>query len=253
MQPSDQVDKYIDVRNASTGAAVTGLVTGDFTFAAWHTPYGGASATWTHAAVVSELGAGRYRIRLTLPSTGGNWVFYVTHATHIVTPGGWEDELEIVDQAAIAALIARPVVRVQGSGTLGEVATLPDIIAYRKAIITLSIVDGTGAAVHLATDYTNWKVGFRSVTTQSGGAPRLDAVHGTPTGFGLVVDDSGLAVITIPDDLTIFGAITEGATPVDDITIQMEVTAEAPAGQTVSIVAPSSLRIKKRAEGSGAP
>jgi ribosome biogenesis GTPase A len=49
---------------------------------------------------------------------------------------------------------------------------------------------------------------------------------------------------------TIFNALTEGATPTERLTIDMEVTAENPSGQTVSIVAPSPLTIKKRAEGS---
>lgn len=251
MQPANQLDKDFYV-SSNAGVAVTGLVTANFAFTAWHTPYGGATATWSHATVVSELGSGWYRARLTLPSTAGQWLFGITHATHIVTPFAWEDELEVADLASVAALVARPVVRVQGNGTLGEPADLPTLIAYRKAVIVISIVDGTGAPVALASGYTNWAVGFRSLTTQSGGAPRLDAVHGTPTGFGLVVDDSGMLTITIPDDLSIFGAITEGAVPVDEITIQMEVVADSPSGQTVPIVAPSSLRIKKRAHGSGA-
>jgi hypothetical protein len=250
MQPADQLEKTFYV-SSTAGAAVTGLVTGNFTVTAWHTPYGGTTATWTHGTVVSELGSGWYRARLTLPATAGQYVYGLTHASHIVTPFAWEDELEIMDQAAIAALVARPVVRVQGSGTLGETATLPDLIAFRKAVITISIVDVDNDPVALATDYTTWAVGFRSTTTQSGGAPRLDAVHGTPTGFGLVVDDAGLITITIPDDLSIFSAITEGTTPVDEITIQMEIVADKPSGQTVTIVAPSTLRIKKRAHGSG--
>jgi len=252
MQPADQLDKDFYVVS-SAGAAVTGLVTANFTITAWHTPYGGSTATWSHGLVVSELGSGWYRARLTLPATAGQYVYGLTHASHIVTPFAWEDELEIMDQAAIAALVARPVVRVQGSGNLGETATLPDQNAIRKAVITLSIVDVDNDPVALATDYTTWAVGFRSTTTQSGGAPRLDAVHGTPTGFGLVVDDAGLITITIPDDLSIFSAITEGATPVDSVEVDMEVVGDSPSGQTISIVAPSRFRILKRAHGSGSP
>ncbi len=248
MQPAEQIDKYFEVRDSS-GAAVTGLVTANFAFVAWHTPYGGANATWTHGSVVSEIGAGRYRVRFALPPAAGSWVFYPTHATHVVTPYGWEDELQVMDTDAVAGLIARPVVRVSGDGTLGEPATLPTLIAYRKAIITIGVLDNNDDPFDF-TGYTSWAVGFRSATTQSGGAPRLDAIHGTPAGFGLAVS-SGLITITIPDDLTIFGALTEGVTPTEEVTIEMEVVADNPSGQTVSIVAPSDLRIRKRAHGSG--
>lgn len=249
MQPADQLDKDFKVLDPSD-APVTGLVTGSFVITAWHTPYGGSTATWSHGLVVSELGSGWYRARLTLPSTAGQWVLTIAHATHTVIPSGWEDELQNYDADAIASLVARPVVRVQGGGTLGSTVSLPEIIAYRKSIITVAILDDTGAPLNLA-GYTNWAVGFRSQSTQSGAAPRLDATHGSPTGFSLVVS-TGLVTITLPDDLTgVFGAITEGATPVDSITIDMELVADNPSGQTISIIAPSPLRIKKRAYGSG--
>lgn len=248
MQPADQLDKDFYV-SSSAGAAVTGLVTGDFTITAWHTPYGGSTATWSHGLVVSELGSGWYRARLTLPSTAGQWTLSIAHATHIVTPFGWADELENYDADAMAALVARPIVRVMGSGTLGEVAALPTLINKRKSIITLAIVDENGDPAPIDVGYSSWKVGFRSQTDQTATPPKLDAIHGTPTGFSLVVI-AGLVTITIPDDCTIFGALTEGATPTDQVTIDMEVTAENPAGQTVSIVAPSPLTIRKRVEGS---
>ncbi len=252
MQPADQVDKQIYVTN-SAGAAVTGLVTGNFTFVAWHTPYGGTGATWTHAAAISELGSGWYNVRFTLPATAGTWSFRVVHATNDVTPWGWSDDLGNYDLDAIAALVARPVVRVQGSGTLGEaIGDLPVLVAYRKAIITIGVLDENGDPAPINVGYTSWAVGFRSLTTQNGGAPRLDATHGSPTGFSLVIA-AGTITITIPDDLTIFGALTEGATPSDEVTISMEVVADNPSGQTVSIVAPSNLRIVKRAHGSGTP
>jgi hypothetical protein len=60
--------------NTTCVVAVTGLATGNFTITAWHTPYGGATATWSHGLVVSELGSGWYRARLTLPSTAGQWL-----------------------------------------------------------------------------------------------------------------------------------------------------------------------------------
>jgi hypothetical protein len=250
MQPGDSVDHYFEVRTPA-GVAVTGLVTADFTFTAWHTPYGGTSASWTHGAAVTELAAGRYRVRFALPATAGAWGFYLTHATHIVTPVGWEDELETYDLDAIAAIVAKPVVRLQGSGTLGEAAAVPDLIAFRKAILTLSVLDGNGDPYDF-TGWANFAVGFRSPSTQSGGAPRLDAVHGTPTGFAMVVS-AGLITLTIPDDLSIFSAITEGATPVDSVEVDMEVVGDSPSGQTISIVAPSRFRILKRAHGSGSP
>ena len=250
MQPAGQLDKTFYVQSAA-GAAVTGLVTGDFTVTAWATPYGGSTATWPHGFTVSELGSGWYRGRFTLPASAGQWSLVPAHATHLVTPFGWEDELENYDRDAIASLVARPIVRVRGSGTLGEaVPDLPTLVAYRKAVITLSVVDDDGDPAPIDVDYTNWAVGFRSKTTQSGGAPRLDATHGNPTGFSLVIA-AGLITITIPDDLTIFGALTEGATPTEEVTITMEVVADNPSGQTVSIIAPSNLRIVKRAHGSG--
>jgi hypothetical protein len=248
MQPADQLDKDFYV-SSSAGAAVTGLVTGNFTVTAWHTPYGGSTATWSHGLVVSELGSGWYHARLTLPATAGQWTLSIAHATHIVTPFGWADELENYDLDGMAALVARPIVRVQGSGTLGEVAALPTLINKRKAIITLAIVDENGDPAPINVGYLNWKVGFRSQTDQTATPPKLDAVHGTPTGFSLVVI-AGLVTITIPDDCSIFGALTEGATPTELVTIDMEVTAENPSGQTVSIVAPSPLVIRKRVEGS---
>lgn len=250
MQPGESVDHYFEVRTTA-GAAVTGLVTGDFTVAVWHTPYGGSSASWTHGAAVTELGSGRYRVRFALPATAGSWALYLTHASHLVSPGGWADELQAYDLDAIASLVAKPVVRLQGSGTLGEAAAVPDLVAYRKAILTLSVLDGNGDPYDF-TSWTNFAVGFRSPTTQSGGAPRLDAVHGTPTGFSLVVS-AGLVTITIPDDLSIFGAITEGATPAESVDVDMEVVGDNPSGQTISIIAPSRFRIIKRAHGSGSP
>lgn len=253
MQPGDPLDKDFYV-STPAGAAATGLVTANFTFTAWHTPYGGTTATWSHGTVVSELGGGWYRARLTLPSTAGQWVFSIAHATNTVTPFGWEDELEVADLASIAAMIARPTVRVTGDGTIGDTVTLDDIVAWRKSVIQLSFVDGNGDPVHLASDYTNWSVGFSATDTQTGGAPRLDCVNTSPTGFGLVPDDSGLLTITIPDDLSgLFDGITEGAAPDADLVVLMEVTAEAPSNQTISMVAPSQLRILKRVVGSPAP
>lgn len=253
MRPSDLNPRPFYVCDSS-GAPVTGLVTGSFTYRAIRTPPGGSPAAWTHSTTVVEIGSGWYVAIPTMPSMACNWLYQVIHATHIVTPFAWEDELEAWDRDAIASLIAKPIVRVQGQGTVGQPVALDPIYAYRKAVIVIGVVDADGDPAPLTTDYASgsWKVGFRSQTTQSGAAPRLDAVDGTPAGFGLLIAD-GSIIITIPDDLSIFGAMTEGASPTDQMTIDMEVTAEQPAGQTCSVVAPSALTIKKRAEGSGAP
>lgn len=247
MQPDEPLDKVFYVAT-SAGVAVLGLVTGDFTVTAWHTPAGGSTATWTHGLVVSELGTGWYRARFTLPAAG-QWFLQVAHATHVVTPWGWEDQLQNYDADAIAALVASPVVTVLGSGTLGGVAALPTIICKRKAVIVLAVVDENGDPAPIDVGYTSWKVGFRNQADQSLTPPKLDAIHGTPTDFGLVIT-AGLITITIPDNCSIFTPMVEGVSPTDQMTLDMEVTAEQPAGQTVAIVAPSPLIITKRAEGS---
>ncbi len=256
-QPGDSVDHVFDVRT-SAGVAVTGLVTGDFTFTAERRTTSGTWGTFSHAAVVTELGFGKYGLRFSLPTIAcQRWALWIAHTTYIVSVSGWEDELESADLASIAALVNRPVVRVRGSGTLGATAVLPAIVAWRESIIVITIEHADGSPVHLDSDYVYWTVGFRNQRDQTSASdPHLDAIHGTPTGFGIVPDDSGLLTITIPDDCSdLFDAIGEGITPDPSVTVDMEVTAVfgGTGGEIVSIIAPSPLTIRKRAVGSGAP
>ncbi len=100
MQPGDIVRPVVTVKNATTGAVVTGLVTADFAV----DYYLDATAP-TAVFTVTEIGGGRYRPNLTLPGTAGWMNIFITSPGRIVENGRLQGDLEAQDLDSLFAVV----------------------------------------------------------------------------------------------------------------------------------------------------
>jgi hypothetical protein len=253
-RPGDTIRRYLRIED-NAGAGVTGLTIAALTVTAGKWNDGsGSPASHSPSAALTEVGLGVYWLSYTLPNAAGSFYVQVlpVSASHHPHVRGWEDVVEANDIDSVGSLVARPVVTVGNSGTLGQVTPI-SIPSKRRAVLTFAILDQNGDPIDMTggVTYTNFKVGFRSQTDMTATPPKLDAVHGTPTGFGIVTSD-GLVVVTIPMACTIFNVLAEGASPETSETINYEITAEvvgtSPA-ERIAVVASSPLTITRREEG----
>jgi hypothetical protein len=255
MQPSGSVTKIIR-RLTAAGVASTGKVTGDFTFTAYHKPNGGATATYTHGSVITELASGYYDWTYSAPSTAGQYGIDCVAAsgTDVVYNVMESGELESNDLDSIYAIVARPIVTVSGQGTIGQITPLT-LVNKRYREVIFQFVDDAGTNINMTTgvNYTAYTFGVRDRTDDTLTPPKVDAVNGTTTtGFTYVIAGSDGAIsVKIPEDATFF-TLTEGASSSDILELRYELTGDligATSGCTVSLVQSSPLYLVPRKVG----
>ena len=250
--PGEIVGKRLRVVNAA-GTGVTGLLISDFTITSYYRQKGGSWTSYSAGAALTSLGSGLYGITYALPSVPAQYFVQIipTSASNYASVEAWEDEAESNDLDALYGLVARPLVTISGQGTIGQIKDVT-ITNKRHWLLTYGFADQNGNPIDMTigTTYTNYKVGFRAVKDQTLTPPKLDAIHGTPTGFAIT---AGLGVInvTIPMNCSIFGALTEGASVADSVIIKYEITGElvAAASERVALVQSSSMTLSRREEG----
>ena len=145
MQPGEVVYPVVTI-----AAGTTGLVTANFAVA-----YYLGTTTPTSVFTITEIGAGRYRVNLTLPGTAGWLNVFITAAGHIVENGRLQGEIEVQDTDSLFAVIVRPLSQLAGASALASEVTL-NLNAYRYKALTVSVVDQDGAAINLS-GFNNWK------------------------------------------------------------------------------------------------
>ncbi len=251
-QPGEIVGKRLRVVNAA-GTGVTGLLISDFTVTSYYRPKGGSWTSYSAGAALTSLGSGLYGITYALPSVPAQYFVQIipNSSSNFASVEAWEDEAEAQDLDAMYGLVARPIVTVSGQGTVGQIKDVT-ITSHRNWILTYGFADQTGTPIDMTsgTVYANYKVGFRGVKDQTATPPKLDAIHGTPAGFG-ITGGLGFLTVTIPMGCTIFNALPEGASVADSIVIKYEITGErvAAAGERVALVASSNMTLTRREEG----
>lgn len=167
MLPGDVEYVVVTIKN-SAGAAVTGLVTANFTV-----DYYLGATTPTSVFTVTEISGGRYRVALTLPGTTGYFSVFITQSTNTVENGRYHGELEDADADSIYSAVIRPQSQLAGTSALASEVTI-NINARRYKALTVSVVDQAGAVVDLS-GFNNWrwnvwdKTHTGSVYTQSTG------------------------------------------------------------------------------------
>lgn len=254
MQPGNGVTKYLR-RLTAAGAASTGKVLADFTIAGYHKPTGGAAASYSHASTITELASGYYAWAYTLPSTAGCYGLDIVAAsgTDSVDVVPINDELENADLDAIAASVNRPIVGLSGSGTIGQVTPITNMVNKRYRELTFTFVDAAGVAVDMTT-YTAITFGVRSKTDQTLAPPKIDAINGTVTAASTYVITAALGsiVVKVPEDATFF-VLPEGASVTDSMELEYELTGDVggTATKTVSLVSSSPMTLIRREVGAG--
>lgn len=184
MQPGNVSYVVVTVKNTTTGAAVTGLVTAGFTV-----DYYLSGTTPVSVFSVSEISAGRYRVLLTMPSTVGYLSVFVTAAGYTVENGRWHVELEDQDLDSIYGVVVRPLSQLAGASELASEVTL-SMNARRYKELTVSVVDGAGTAINLS-GYTNWRF---SVWDRA----HTGAVYSLTT--GIAGSAAGIVTWSVPED-----------------------------------------------------
>lgn len=238
VQPADTLSKLFLVTDAA-GAAVTGLtLASNFTFTAWSKTYGGSWATYSSSPTVTEIGSGYYSVDWSSPSNAGWWAAKISanSASHFLDENKWQGEMENQDGDSIFGSVARPIVRVTGSGTLGQITSL-ELIADRYASRTWTFVDANGDPVDVSSDYSNYALSVRSEDQTT---TVWDGTNGSPLAFGLTASSNALTA-TFPEDATFFSAIATGAT--QPVKLFYEITGDlgGDTAKTVALVQSSPL------------
>lgn len=195
--PGERVYKMIRVRDAS-GAAVTGLVLGDFTIEAYTVAYGATTlATYTHSGAITEIGGGRYQFDFLLPPNAGYWNVRIYHATHTVFNQIWEDETENRDRDKLFGTLARPTATLSNTTQLGaEIALTLVARRYRQFTVT---VTANGSAIDLS-GYNNFRMCARlpnGTKAWESGPKGGNQV----TGWDCTGDSDGVLTVTMPEDV----------------------------------------------------
>lgn len=190
MQPGDIQYSVVTVSNAY-GVPQTGLVTADFTVVYYF-------GTTTHAVVftATELGAGRYRIALTLPATRGFLNVFIASGSRIVENGRLSGEIENQDLDSIYGVVVRPQSQLTSASTIASEIQLV-LNGRRYKALTVSVVDQNGAAIDLSA-YTNWRFSVWDRTHTASAYSLASGITGTV---------GGLVSWAIPESATFFSAI----------------------------------------------
>ena len=243
MRPGDTINKRIRILDAATGLGVTGLTLAALTITAMAKGYAATDYTaWTHGATLTEIGSGRYRLSFTAPPLSGEWFLDADPVSdaHLVTPAGWEGEIESYDLDAVAAAAILPSVAVGAASSvqLGRQITL-ELVAYRYREVSLAITDEDGNPLPLD-GYSGWAVSFRSADQTT---TKYDLTTGITGTIG------GLLSFAIPEDATaLFSGLPVGASSVN---LFWEVVADigGVASRTVPIIRSSPCLLTRREVG----
>ena len=184
MRPGDTFYPVITVKNSTTGAPVTGLLTANFAVAYYH-----GTTTPTASFTVTELSLGRYRVNLVLPATAGFLNAFVTAAGYDVENGRLQGEIEEQDLDSVYALVVRPIAQTSGTSAIASEVQL-EINSRRYTELTVSIVDQSGAPIDMS-GYNNWRFNVWT-RTHSG------SVYSLAT--GIVGTAGGVVTWSIPED-----------------------------------------------------
>lgn len=250
-QPGNTVCKILR-RLTAAGVAATGKVLADFTGVGYTYPSGGPAASYTLSLAVAELANGYYAVTYLLPSVVGHYGVDIKAAsgTDTVEAVLFSGELEANDLDQMAALLARPIVGLTSSGTIGQQVSVT-LVNKRYRELVFGFVDANGVAVDMTT-YTGLTFGVRSKTDQTATPPKVDATNGLATAAGTWVITAAVGSITVkvPEDATCFN-LTEGASPVDSIEHEYELTGNqgGDATKTVSLIPTSPLILTWREVG----
>lgn len=245
-QPGTTTHRVIRVQSA-VGAAVTGLVTADFTFTGYQRAFTASVwSTYTTSAAITEIGGGLYALAFVLPASAGWFDFYITpdDATQVVFSDHFEGEVESQDLDSIYANIVRTAAIPSGNNLLGT--EVPgELVAYRYNQWSIAIVDQSGAAIDL-TGYGTLTLGVRSLDQST---IKLDMTNGSPTGFAISGTAGGILTVTWPETTgsgaaDIYASITTAR--------WYEITGDlgSDTSKTVPIIRSSPLTILRREVGS---
>ena len=217
MRPGDIVRPVVTVKNSTTGAVVTGLVTAGFTVDYY------LDAT-TPAAVftVSEISAGRYRVNATLPATAGFLNVFITASGYTVENGRLQGEIEAQDLDSIFAVVIRPQSQLADASALASEVTL-SVNARRYKSLSVSVVDQNGTAIDLS-GYNNWRFSVWN-RLHSGSVYALSS--------GITGSAGGVVAWAIPEDAS-FNAEMDAAILLGDssVTLFYDMIADAAATAT---------------------
>lgn len=253
-EPSNTVTKFFYVSTAAP-AAVTGLTIGNFLVVAVYKPRSSAPVAWTHASALVDLGTslgvgwnGWYAWTYTMPAAGDSDCaidITPTNAAHFLRFAASQGELEPKDLLSIYNAASKPVVTINGQGTIGQITPIT-LINKRYRKLTFTFVDSNGANIDMTAGvtYTNYVFGTRSKTDQTATPPKADQTTG-------IVGGNGYVEVTILEAASFFNALTEGASVQEKIEIFYELTADlvAVANETVPLVQSSLLTIYRREVG----
>lgn len=246
MRPGDPICKYFRII-ADNGTAVPGAVIAALTLTAWHMPYGGAPATWTHGATLTEVATGFYALTFTAPPTAGQWALWIvpTDTTRQIEFASVSGETENQDLDSLHNAVSRPIIGVSGQGTIGQQVPL-SLVAKRYRVVTFTFVDEDGDPIDMTvgTTYTNYRWSVRDPNDQTATPPKFDQTTGITGGLGFVR-------VTILEGSSFFAALPEGVNVEDDYNARHELVADlvAVAGETVALVPSSPLTLTRREEG----
>lgn len=196
-RPTDSVTKFFRVRDGA-GAVVTGLTVADFSFIAYHQPYGGAVAAFAHASVVTHQAAGIYAWTYSLPPSAGFWSL---DATPIVAAQfiEWmliDGETENQDLDSIYANATNRQGILTGTAVIGNRIGI-ELVVYRLNRVTIAVTDSAGEGVNL-TVYSRYRVALRSIDQV---AVKWTAGHHEPYGVDIAVTDAGSLNVSFPESL----------------------------------------------------
>jgi hypothetical protein len=246
-RPGDTVYRTFRVTVPGTNTGVTGLTLGAFVVAGYAIAYAGAWAAYSVIASLNELGDGWYSLAFVNPSAAGyRLVTIKTTLNYNVNISGWDGEVENNDLDSIYSSIAKPVITLAGSGTIGQQLPISLIVArYRQLVITFK--DQNGNLIDL-TQYSNLAMSIRSKDQTQKYDLLTDSPNpGTITGTAL-----GVLTITIPDTAT-FGAWlpTPTASSTDTLTTYWEVVGNLASSvlDTVALIPSSSCVLTRREVG----
>lgn len=253
MQPGDTAHRLIKVTDPSTGAGVTGLVIGDFTVVAKARGYAASVwSDWTHASALVEISGGYYALSHAACPSAGWWRYVITSDDdYDVWSQSWEGEIESQDLDSAYTGLSAVQLGTPRNVFLGF--TWPgELFAYRYGEWEIPVVDQNGDPVDLS-GYTNLRLSVRSVNQTT---YKLDAQHGTPTGFVLTASAGGIVDVAWPESVGSGAADIYAVVPTGELTMSQplyyEITGDVggDSAKTVPIISSSPLTVKRREVGS---
>lgn len=201
-QPSDVITRTFKVVDASD-AAVTGLVTADFTLPG----YRNGSST-SIAFTITEISAGYYKIAYTLPSSAGlvdGWFLPVSSSNFIVWPDLTE-EVEAQDLTSLYGAVSRPTIVLNATGSPSNEIELKFTKGDYHAV-TFTVKNSDGTVVDLVSaGYSNWKFGVKNAL-QTAVASVVPYLLST----GITGDALGVVTMIVPEGASFYDLLATGS------------------------------------------